>query len=72
MNNTYITYGEIIDEYTVHLNEPVKISSKKARIIIEPIEEEKKYEIKFGCAKGQITMSDDFNEPLEDFKEYME
>jgi len=26
---------------------------------------------KFGCAKGQIIMAPDFDEPLEDFKEYM-
>ncbi len=26
---------------------------------------------KFGSAKGLIEMSDDFDEPLEDFKEYM-
>ncbi|MBD2255490.1 type II toxin-antitoxin system Phd/YefM family antitoxin [Nostoc parmelioides] len=25
----------------------------------------------FGSAKGLITISDDFDEPLEDFKEYM-
>jgi hypothetical protein len=25
----------------------------------------------FGNAKGQVVMSDDFNEPLEDFAEYM-
>ncbi len=25
----------------------------------------------FGSAKGLITMSDDFNEPLDDFKDYM-
>jgi hypothetical protein len=25
----------------------------------------------FGCMKGQIQMSKDFDEPLEDFKEYM-
>ena len=25
-----------------------------------------------GCMKGKIWMSDDFDEPLEDFKEYME
>ncbi len=25
----------------------------------------------FGSAKGLITMSDDFDEPLEDFEEYM-
>jgi hypothetical protein len=25
----------------------------------------------FGCMRGQFKMSDDFDEPLEDFKEYM-
>lgn len=25
----------------------------------------------FGCAKGEFNMSKDFDEPLEDFKEYM-
>ena len=28
--------------------------------------------LKRGSAKGKVHMSDDFNEPLEDFKEYME
>lgn len=28
-------------------------------------------ERKFGCAKGLIVMHDDFDAPLEDFKEYM-
>lgn len=27
---------------------------------------------KFGCVKGQIIMATDFDEPLDDFKEYME
>lgn len=27
---------------------------------------------KFGCAKGQFKMAADFDEPLDDFKEYME
>jgi hypothetical protein len=25
----------------------------------------------FGCLKGQIVITDDFDEPLDDFKEYM-
>ncbi len=25
----------------------------------------------FGCMKGMIKMADDFDEPLEDFKDYM-
>ena len=32
---------------------------------------EKVKERKFGCAKGLIIMHDDFDAPLEDFKEYM-
>jgi len=32
--------------------------------------EQKKVPV-FGCAKGQFRMSDDFDEPLEDFKDYM-
>lgn len=32
---------------------------------------EKVKERKFGCAKGLILMHDDFDAPLEDFKEYM-
>lgn len=28
--------------------------------------------LKFGSAKGQVWMSEDFDKPLEDFKEYME
>jgi prevent-host-death family protein len=31
----------------------------------------KRYPAKAGSAKGLITMSDDFDEPLEDFKDYM-
>ncbi|MBN8853362.1 MAG: hypothetical protein BGO55_18055 [Sphingobacteriales bacterium 50-39] len=37
-----------------------KSSSKKNKIVP-----------KFGSAKGKIKMSPDFDEPLEDFKEYM-
>ena len=30
-----------------------------------------KKEREFGCAKGQFWMADDFDAPLEDFKDYM-
>lgn len=33
--------------------------------------EAKKKIPKFGSAKGQIIISEDFDEPLEDFKDYM-
>ncbi len=32
---------------------------------------EQKRKPKFGCAKGTFKMATDFDEPLEDFKEYM-
>ena len=32
----------------------------------------KKKTPKFGCAKGQIYISPDFDEPLDDFKKYMQ
>jgi antitoxin (DNA-binding transcriptional repressor) of toxin-antitoxin stability system len=37
--------------------------------VIEPV---KRYPAKAGSAKGLVWISDDFDEPLEDFKEYME
>jgi hypothetical protein len=33
--------------------------------------QEKKRKRQFGCAKGMFIMSSDFDEPLDDFKEYM-
>ena len=38
-------------------------------IALEPV---KRHPAKAGSAKGLIWMSDDFDQPLEDFKEYME
>ena len=34
-------------------------------------EKEQKKEREFGCAKGQFWMADDFDAPIEDFKDYM-
>jgi antitoxin (DNA-binding transcriptional repressor) of toxin-antitoxin stability system len=38
--------------------------------LLEPVQ--KRRPVKAGSAKGQVWMSEDFDEPLEDFKEYME
>ncbi len=45
-------------------NEPV---AKLVRI-----EQKKEWPCKAGSAKGKLWMAPDFDEPLEDFKEYME
>ncbi|MBD2298872.1 type II toxin-antitoxin system Phd/YefM family antitoxin [Nostoc sp. FACHB-190] len=39
-------------------------------IVVEQVK--KRRPAKAGSAKGQVWMSEDFDEPLEDFKEYME
>ena len=36
-----------------------------------PVHTDQKKEREFGCAKGQFWMADDFDEPLEDFADYM-
>jgi antitoxin (DNA-binding transcriptional repressor) of toxin-antitoxin stability system len=38
--------------------------------LLEPLQ--KRRPAKAGSAKGQVWMSEDFDKPLEDFKEYME
>ena len=48
----------IIAKDSQHLVKLVPITTQKSRP-------------QFGSAKGLITMSDDFDEPLEDFEEYM-
>lgn len=39
--------------------------------LVEKNEEKKKRTPKFGSSKGFFKMSSDFDEPLDDFKEYM-
>jgi len=46
---------------------PLKFSSEKS-----PISKKKDRGIAFGCLKGKIHVPDDFNEPLDDFREYMQ
>ena len=40
-------------------------------LIEKSIKEKQKIVPEFGSAKGKIKMSPDFDQPLEDFKEYM-
>jgi len=50
-----VPIGQVVISY-----EPVEVRPRKPR---KPR--------KFGCLKGQIWMADDFDAPLEDFKDYM-
>lgn len=55
----------------VERGEKIYITRRGKRVAqLSPAEEPKK--AKFGCAKGKgFYMSPDFDEPLEDFKDYM-
>ncbi|MEG4839471.1 type II toxin-antitoxin system prevent-host-death family antitoxin [Microcoleus sp. B9-D4] len=47
-------------------NQPV------VKLVGIPSANKKRWPSKAGSAKGMVWMSDDFDEPLEEFKEYME
>lgn len=52
--------------------EEVTITDENSRIVkLVPLPVIPRYERKIGTAKGKIIMAPDFDEPLEDFKEYM-
>ena len=69
-----------VKQATQHLSELINLTIKGADIVItkrgQPVvrlvavKKDKKYR-KFGSAKGLIKIADDFDEPLEDFREYM-
>jgi hypothetical protein len=50
-----------VEDFIDFLGEKLKSEVEK-----KPLEKRQ-----FGCAKGFFKMSDDFDEPLEDFKDYM-
>ncbi|MBF0118938.1 MAG: hypothetical protein HQK79_08890 [Desulfobacterales bacterium] len=69
MKHAYITTGEIISPNSLKLDEFIEIFSKRVRIIIEPLEEQKKIKRTFGCAKDWLIIKDDFDAPLDEFKD---
>ena len=52
--------------------EEVIITKDGSVVKLIPATPVKRYPAKAGSAKGMVWMSDDFDEPLEEFKEYME
>jgi hypothetical protein len=74
--NAYVENGQV---YPVG---QIMRTPKRVRAIItvldEPLSESKEQAPKIsresfiGCMKGKVWMADDFDAPLEDFKEYME
>ena len=50
---------------------PREIPMGTAIIAFTPVETRQLKTPVFGCAKGQFKMAADFDEPIEDFKDYM-
>ena len=66
---------EIPDDRRITLEVPCEVPTGRTRVIIQfPVQaegsEHKKVPV-FGCSKGKYRMADDFDAPLEDFKDYM-
>jgi prevent-host-death family protein len=70
-----------IDQAVLHINQLLEIAAKGKDIIItknhqpivklSSIKQEKKRSPLFGSDKDIIAISDDFDEPLDDFQEYI-
>jgi len=58
-------------DMTTAVNIFLRQAIRKNGIPFELMAEPQKKVPKLGCMKGQIWMSEDFDTPLEDFKEYM-
>jgi len=68
--NSYVKNGTIAIP-----DDLISVIQNEVHVIVKPTREESNFAKKHpyaGCMKGVFTyMSDDFNEPLDEFKEYM-
>lgn len=71
MEEAHIATGDFVDPKTIRLSEAYPYSGKSVRLIIIPQDSAPKKR-KAGLLKGKIKMSDDFDAPLDEMKEYME
>jgi hypothetical protein len=72
MQCRYIGEAKIFDSHTLKLTEPTDMQiGEKVKLTIESETTARKPRI-FGCVKDWMEISPDFDEPLEDMKEYME
>ncbi|HZL37735.1 MAG TPA: DUF2281 domain-containing protein [Tepidisphaeraceae bacterium] len=80
--NTITATLEADADGTLHLPLPPELRHRKLKVsaTVEAVESEanedaansQPYVKGFGCLKGKIRMMPDFDEPLEDFREYTE
>ena len=62
---------DIPASHRLTIDVPSEVPVGRAIITFTLAEEGRKKERVFGCAKGQFHMAEDFDAPLEDFKDYM-
>jgi len=72
MEHAIITKGRLESSRIIILDEDIPFTSEPFEVIIIKKTHKKKPTRKAGTLKGFIHMQDDFDEPLEDFKDYME
>ena len=62
---------EIPASHRITIDVPREVPEGPVILTFTPKGEKPKKERVFGCSKGKYRMSDDFDAPLEDFKDYM-
>jgi hypothetical protein len=62
---------DIPASHRLTIDVPREVPAGRTVLAFTPAETEQKKTPVFGCAKGQFRMADDFDAPLEDFKDYM-
>jgi len=62
---------EVPASHRLVIDIPRDIPEGRTTLTYTPAGTEQIRERKFGCAKGQFRMAEDFDAPLEDFKDYM-
>lgn len=72
MEHAIITKGRLESSRMILLDEDIPYIEDSFQVIIIKKENKKRVKRKAGTLKNMIHMSSDFDEPLEDFKEYME
>ena len=70
MENAYVVDATIVDKNTIKLKEDLIYMAGDIKVII--ISQKTNKPRKAGLLKGKIHISEDFNAPLEELREYME
>ena len=62
---------EVPVDHRLMINVPREVPAGQVILTFTPAKTESQKVPVFGCAKGKYHMADDFDAPLEDFKDYM-